>query len=79
MRVLSMNQVCVKTSYARATLYRKLDPKQREYYDPTFPKPFNLSERRLNKKGKMQAWNRLGFLESEVDAWIADRAKKRNP
>lgn len=82
-RILSMRQVCEKTSLARASIYRKIDPKDTAHYDETFPKPTTLSDPRVNTKGKLkgqlQKWVRLGFLEEAIDKWIVDRFKKRAP
>lgn len=83
MRVLSMKQVCENTSLKRASIYRKINPKVSETYDETFPKPFPLSEPKVNTRGKfkgqLQKWGRLGWLESEIDTWVTERAKKRIP
>lgn len=82
-RILSMRQVCETTSLSRAAIYRKLDQDDPLYYDPTFPTPAPLSDRRMHEqgefKGQLQKWNRLGFLEHEIDQWIAERFKKRAP
>lgn len=79
LKIMSMKAVCEATSLAKASVYRKINPKVPEHYDETFPKPFPLSERKMTKKGHLQAWSRLGFLEAEVDKWIAARSKKRTP
>lgn len=78
-KVLSMKAACDVTSLSRASIYRKIDPDDAAYYDETFPKPFPLSERKLNDKGILQTWRRFGFLEAEIEKWIADRVKKRTP
>lgn len=78
-RILSMRQVCDKTSLSRASVYRKINSEDAEYYDETFPKPASLSERKLTKKGCLQKWGRLGWLEEAIDKWIVERFTKRAP
>lgn len=79
MRLISMKQVCEKTSLARASIYRKVE-------DGKFPKPLALDERKLSesrntKRGVMpgQLTGRIAFVESEVDEWIAKRMTQRLP
>ena len=62
--ILRRKQVEFRTGLSRSTIYARLslvqgDPK----YDPLFPKRIKLSEN----------GSAIGFLESDVDAWIESR------
>ena len=59
-RTLRIRAVVNKTGIARSTIYDWINPKSPRY-DPTFPK-----QRRLG----MQS---VGWLESELDAWLLER------
>lgn len=59
MRML-LSMLCI----SRSMVYEKINPKSR-YYDPSFPKPFNL-------EGRRNYW-----LLREVHAYIAKMASKR--
>lgn len=65
-RLLSMKQVCERTSLSRASILRKVD-------DEKFPAPVALGERKRNRRGQLTG--RIAWVEEEVDAWIADRLK----
>lgn len=65
-RIIRIKTVCEKTGVSRATIWAKLNPKDRRY-DESFPRPFRLSE----------AAKSIGWLESEVDLWIGQRAQNR--
>lgn len=64
-RIIRLSQAPVKTGLSRSTIYSKLNPDSSQY-DPTFPKSIKLSERST------------GFLESEIDQWIIDKAAIRD-
>jgi prophage regulatory protein len=63
-KVLRMPQLLERISLSRAATYDRLNPKSRRY-DATFPRPIRLG------------LNSVGWLESEVDAWIAKQADRR--
>ncbi|MBD2781357.1 helix-turn-helix transcriptional regulator [Xenorhabdus szentirmaii] len=61
-RILRLNTIVIKTGIARSTIYDWLNPKSPRY-DSSFPKP-----RKLGKQS-------VGWLESEIDGWINERAQ----
>lgn len=63
-KVIRIPEVETKAGIKRSSIYERLDPESKQY-DPTFPRPFSLGGRSI------------GFLESEVDAWIELRAANR--
>ncbi|ELN9402773.1 helix-turn-helix transcriptional regulator [Enterobacter hormaechei] len=64
-RILRLNTIVIKTGIARSTIYDWLNPKSPRY-DSSFPKP-----RKLGKQS-------VGWLESEIDGWINERAQASN-
>jgi prophage regulatory protein len=64
--ILRRRQVEAKTGLSRSTLYARihLNPKRQGEFDPTFPKPVSLGAKAV------------GWVESEVDAWLAAQIKK---
>lgn len=58
--ILRRTEVEVRTGLKRSSIYDKLDPKSPRY-DATFPKRVSLGT------------SAVGWLESEVDAWVASR------
>ena len=64
--VLRIDDVCRKCGICRSMVWAKLNPKDRRH-DAAFPQPFRLSLKAV------------GWLESEIDAWIEQRAKRQQP
>lgn len=64
--LLTMKEVCIRTSLSRAEIWRKVDRK-------VFPAPCTLGERKCNKLGRPTG--RIAWVEEEVEAWIAERLK----
>ncbi len=62
--ICTMRVLLKMVSISRSMVYEKINPKSR-YYDPSFPKPFNL-------EGRRNYW-----LLREVHAYIAKMASKR--
>lgn len=60
--ILRLKHVIEKTGLSRSTIYRKADPKSKQY-DPSFPKRINL--------GGLA----VGWVESEVNHWLEERTK----
>ena len=58
-KILRFAQVAAKTGLSRATVYRRIRA-------GTFPTPLNLSE---------DAGPQLGWIEEEVDEWVAARPR----
>lgn len=64
--ILRRKQVEARTGLSRSTIYakvRKSDKRPTEF-DPTFPKPVQIGARSV------------GWIESEVDAWIDAQIKR---
>lgn len=66
-RILRRKQLEVRTGLSRSTIYARLNPKSPSY-DPTFPKAIELGCGMLNPP--------VGWVESEVEAWLAAQIKK---
>lgn len=62
--ILRIPALSQKIGLSRSAIYERLDPKCPRH-DPTFPKPIPLGLKAI------------GFLEAEVDRWIASQADKR--
>lgn len=58
--VLKGKQVDARLSISRSARYEKLNPRSPRF-DPTFPKPIKLGAASI------------GFIQSEINAWIASR------
>ena len=67
--ILRRKQVEARTGLSRSTIYAKLrqNPKRPGDYDPTFPTPVSVGAKAV------------GWVESELDAWIAAQAARRTP
>ena len=63
--VLRMHDVSEKIGLRRSALYNKLNSRS-SGFDPSFPRPIRISARAV------------GWLDSEVDAWVASRARERD-
>ena len=59
-KIIRLKRLNDKTGISRSSVYNKLNPRSK-YYDPAFPKPVRLGAASV------------GWLESEVDAWLASR------
>lgn len=64
--ILRLKQVAARTGLSRSTIYAKmrLNPKRPGDFDPTFPKPIAIGAKAV------------GWLEAEIDAWIAAQIEK---
>lgn len=69
LKLIRLRDLLALTACSRSTVYMRLDPKS-PYHDPTFPRPIKLSPH-ANGRGAV-AW-----VESEVQAWIAERMASR--
>lgn len=59
-KVLRLKRVKEKTGISGSSIYNKLNSRSK-YYDKTFPKPIRLGA------------SSVGWLEADVDAWLASR------
>jgi prophage regulatory protein len=64
--ILRRKQVEARTGLSRSSIYARLrhNPKRPGDYDPTFPKPVSVGAKAV------------GWIESEVEAWIAAQIQK---
>lgn len=63
-QILRFDGATAKLNASRSAIYDWLNPKSPRH-DPTFPRPVRIGARAV------------GFLEHELDAWLADRASQR--
>lgn len=64
-KVLRIKRLKEKLPMSSASIYNKLNPRSK-YYDETFPRPIRLG------------MGSVGWLEAEVDDWIATLAQSRS-
>jgi prophage regulatory protein len=64
--IVRRKQLEQRCGLARSTIYDRINPKSPSY-DPTFPKPVDLGGGRA-----------VGWIESEVEDWLADRMEQRS-
>ncbi|SFU52109.1 transcriptional regulator, AlpA family [Nitrosomonas eutropha] len=64
--IIRRQQVEARTRLSRSSIYARLrhNPKRPTDYDPTFPKPVSVGAKAV------------GWIESEVEAWIAAQIEK---
>ena len=64
--ILRRKQLEARIGLSRSTIYAKLNPNPSRPgdYDPTFPKPISLGPKAV------------GWIEAEVDAWLAAQVEK---
>jgi len=65
--ILRRKQVEARTGLSRSSIYARLrhNPKRPGDFDPTFPKPVSVGAKAV------------GWIEAEVDAWLAAQVEKR--
>lgn len=63
-RILRLKQIQALLGISRSGIYDRLNPKSPRY-DPLFPQPIKLGGRSV------------GFLESELEAWVQKRVEER--
>lgn len=70
-KFVRFNTLLDMTALSRAAAYQRMDPRpENKYYDPTFPRPVNLSA--SGPRGA-KAW-----LLSEIEDWMSQRVEIRN-
>lgn len=64
--ILRRKQVEARTGLSRSSIYARLRHSQNrpDAYDPTFPKPVSIGAKAV------------GWVESEIDSWIAAQIQK---
>jgi prophage regulatory protein len=63
--ILRMKAMTSVTGLSKASIYNRIS-KSSKYYDDAFPKPIKLGQGRA-----------IGFIETEVNAWINSKASER--
>lgn len=64
-QIIRMPRMCKRLDVGKTTVYDWLNPKSPRH-DPTFPVPIKLS-----------VGGAIGWIESEVDAWLASRVRAK--
>lgn len=67
LNILRRKQLEARIGLSRSSIYNRLD-KSSKSYDPTFPRPIPLGSGMRNPP--------VGWIESEVDAWLAAQIQK---
>ncbi|KAB0650388.1 AlpA family transcriptional regulator [Acinetobacter bohemicus] len=68
-RIIRLKHVIELTGLSRSTIYDRLNPKSKRY-DASFPKSIKL--------GTMLNVGAVGWIESEIQAWIKQRIEERS-
>lgn len=68
-KIIRLKQVIVLTGLSRSTIYDRMDPKSKRY-DANFPKSIRL--------GSVSKIGAVGWLESEIQAWIKRKIEERS-
>jgi prophage regulatory protein len=79
LKILRLKQLMERTGLSRSTIFEKLNPRSKAY-DAQFPERVYLSDLSAPDGGARFGRRRsgaIGFLESELDFWIAARAASR--
>jgi prophage regulatory protein len=63
-RVLRLKEVCERCGISRSSVYVKLNT-EHAGHDPSFPRPISLGRRSI------------GFVESEINAWLLQQFDRR--
>ncbi len=68
MAIIRLKQLTRLIGISKSGIYNKMriNPKRPQDYDPSFPQPIPLGGRAV------------GWVDSEVNAWIAGQKKKRS-
>lgn len=65
-RIIRRKKLEERTGLSRSTIYSRINPKS-PAYDPAFPLPIDLGQGMKNPP--------VGWIESEVDAWLQAQVK----
>ena len=65
--ILKREDAAARLGISLGTLDRRVNPSDKKYYDPTFPKPVRDGRGRL-----------LGYNSEDLDAWRGVLAKEQN-
>lgn len=79
LRILRLKQLMERTGLSRSAIFEKLNPRS-EAHDAGFPQRLylnDLSGLDSNSGSGRRRGRAIGFLENEVNAWIAARAASR--
>jgi prophage regulatory protein len=64
-RIIRRREVEARVGLSRSTIYAKLNGSRPGELDPTFPRPIKIGARAI------------GWLEDEIESWLAAQAAKR--
>lgn len=67
-KIIRLKQVIALTGLSRSTIYDRINPKSKRY-DASFPKSIKL--------GSALQVGAVGWIESEIQAWIKHRIAER--
>lgn len=67
-KIIRLKQVIALTGLSRSTIYDRINPKSKRY-DASFPKSIKL--------GSTLQVGAVGWIESEIQAWIKQRIAER--
>lgn len=67
-KIIRLKQVIALTGLSRSTIYDRINPKSKRY-DASFPKSIKL--------GSALQVGAVGWIESEIQAWIKQRIAER--
>jgi prophage regulatory protein len=70
--ILRLPQLERRIGLRRSSIYARLSPSNPQYYDPTFPRPVSLGSPMCHRRSA------VGWLEHEVEAWLAQRSAARS-
>lgn len=67
LQIIRRKRLEERTGLSRSTIYARINPKS-PAYDPEFPRPIELGQGMKNPP--------VGWVESEVDAWLQVQVQK---
>lgn len=73
--ILRMPEVQRRTGLKNSSIYERLNPRSK-YYDESFPRQVSLSGAPLSGDGRRSAGRAVGFIEDEIERWIATRTQR---
>lgn len=75
-QILRLPQFSKRVGLQRSAIYARMSPKSK-YWDPLFPRPLSLSASAGSNSCHLRRRTAVGWIESEVDAWLAQRSSER--
>jgi len=75
-QILRLPQLIKRVGLQRSAIYARMSPKSK-YWDPLFPRPIALSASAGSSLCHLRPRTAVGWIEFEVDAWLAQRSSER--